>query len=157
MNGVARFPKQRVSYKEKSADNFKWGKDTINYLCTYSSENTGYYYSDEQESEHREYINSYNQKLSNYQLYNNILNQKDFEKECNPLGINVGQFKDEIKPYNKCYNKIQVILGEELKRPINYRCSIINSEGIKNKEMIKTHKLKHWIENQVQQYVNQII
>ena len=152
MNGVARFPKQRVSYKEKSADDFKWGKDTINYLCTYSTENNGYYYSDQQETEYKDYVNSYNQKLSNYQLYNNILNQKDFERECNPLGVDVGQFKDEIKPYNKSYNKIQVILGEELKRPINYRCTIINSEGIKNKEMIKTHKLKHWIENQVQKY-----
>lgn len=37
------------------------------------------------------YQSEYNRKLANYQLYNNILNQKDFERECNPLGIEVGQ------------------------------------------------------------------
>ena len=87
----------------------------------------------------------YNRMLSNYQLYNNILNQKDFEHECNPLGYNIGQFKDEIKPYNKTPNKINVLLGEEIKRPFNFKTVLINSEGVKSKQEHKKKLLNDYV------------
>jgi hypothetical protein len=90
--------------------------------------------------------------LANYQLYNNILNQKDFEREFNPFGLQIGQFKDEIKPYNKTYNKIQVLLGEELKRPFDYRTVIINDDGIKTKLLERDLA----IQDKVQQIVDNI-
>jgi hypothetical protein len=133
---MLKFPKQRLSYSDKIKDDFKWAKDTMKYLCTYSYQNSEYY------NDYNDLSKEFNRKLSNYQLYNNIINQADFEKECNPLGLTIKP-EDDIKPYNKTYNKIQVLLGEELKRPFSYRCIISNTEGIKQKELIKTHKLKH--------------
>lgn len=99
---------------------------------------------------------SYERKLANYQLYNNILNQKDFERECNPLGLEIGQFKDEIQPYNKTYNKIQVLLGEELKRPFNYRTVLTNTEGIRLKQMAAKQMLQQFIQTQVEQLIMQL-
>lgn len=77
--------------------------------------------------------NEYDRMISNYQLYNNLINQKDFERECNPMGLSVGQFQDEIKPYNKSYNKINVILGEQLKRPFDYTVAVVNEQGVNSK------------------------
>lgn len=103
----------------------------------------------------RDAVSEYNRKLSNYQLYNNILNQADFERECNPLGIEVGQFKDEIQPYNKTPNKIQVLLGEELKRPFNYRAVLTNSEGIQAKQMHKKFLLRQFLMNEFNKHMSQ--
>lgn len=138
------FPKQRLPYKEKISENFKWAKDVIHYLLSY------YTYSN------REYSSVYNTKLSNYQLYNNILNQSDFERECNPLGLDVGQFKDAIQPYNKTYNKIQVLLGEELRRPFNFKSVLTNSEGVKSKLAYKDSLYRNYLYSQIQNHIKQI-
>lgn len=139
------FPRQRLSFKEKTKDDYQWCKDMIdNLIMNYATEqgyNNGEPYSD------------YQRKLSNYQLYNNILNQADFERECNPMGLDVGQFKDEVKPYNKAYNKIQVVLGEELKRPFNFRPVLVNSEGIRTKMFNRDQQLK----NLIKEHINDLI
>ena len=86
------FPKQRLSFKEKAKSSFKWAKETIDHLLlNFSLDTTAV----------NTYHTDYHRKLSNYQLYNNQLNQADFARECNPLGLDVGQFADEIQPYNK--------------------------------------------------------
>lgn len=95
-------------------------------------------------------VSDHERMLSNYQLYNNQLNQKDFERECNPLGINVGQFKDEIQPYNKSYNKVQVLLGDELKRHIPYTVVLASEDGIKSKQQEKNLQLATAIQAQIQ-------
>ena len=113
-----RLPKQRVSLEEKLRDDKQWAKDIVDALCLYGDD-----FSDEGQED-------YDRMLSNYLLYNNVIDQNDFERECNPLGIEVGQYKDEIMPYNKTDNKIQVLLGEELKRNVDFRSVIINEEGV---------------------------
>ena len=93
------FQKQRLSYSEKISKDHKWAKDMVDSLTMNHGEWTSTNFPSSTQTD-------YFRKLSNYQLFNNVLNQEDFEKECNPFGINVGQFKDEIKPYNKIPNKI---------------------------------------------------
>lgn len=129
-------PLQRLSFKEKSKDNYKWVKDCIDYF-TYN-----YIDSDTTNSATK---TEWERKLSNYQLYNNVLNQQDFERECNPLGISVGQYKDEVQPYNKIYNKIQVLIGEELSRPFKFRAYLTNEDGIKSKLEHQNELLKQYI------------
>ena len=80
-----RLPRQRVTLQKKLENNKQWAKDIIDYLCYYADE-----FNDVDGADFR-------RKQSNYLLYNNVLNQEDFERECNPLGIEVGQFKDSIK------------------------------------------------------------
>lgn len=94
---------------------------------------------------------SYEEMEKNYKLFNNILNQKDFEAECNPLGIQVGQIEDEIKPYNKIPNKVQVLLGEELRRPFSYKAVLLSEDGIKSKLKKRDDMLEQYINAMMQQ------
>lgn len=88
--------------------------------------------------------------LSNYQLFNNQLNQKDYERECEPFGLEVGQYKDEVQPYNKTYNKIQKLLGDELIRPLNYKAVLTSPEGIKSKLAYRDNLLRQYVLSKMQ-------
>lgn len=135
------FPKQRLSYTKKSENDFKWAKEVIDAILTKSPQ---------QDDIVNNYNTEYGRKLSNYRLYNNELDQKDFERECNPLGLDVGQFKDAIQPYNKTYNKIQVLLSDEANRPFNFRTILTNAEGIRSKLQHRDAMLRNYIYSQLQ-------
>lgn len=137
-------PRQRLSFSEKSANNFEWAKEVIDALTVSFSIDGNHTASN---------VSEYNRMLSNYQLYNNKLNQQDFERECNPLGLSIGQFQDAIQPYNKTYNKIQVLLGEEYRRPFNFRTILVNSDGIKSKLANRDKILRDYVTSQVQQVI----
>lgn len=139
------FPKQRINYKEKIADDKAWAKKVIDLLLM--SDTADGFISEE---------GRYNKMLSNYQLYNNIINQTEFERDCNPLGIEVGQLKDEIKPYNKTPNKINALLGEEYSRPFNYRTVLVNAEGIKSKQEHKKKLLMDFVNSYTMDILSKI-
>ena len=141
------FPKQRLAYTAKSKDDFAWARRTIDSLVDNYSSSFGV--SSNKSSD-------YTRMFSNYQLYNNQLNQVDFERECNPLNIDIGQYKDTIQPYNKTYNKIQVLLSEELKRPFVFKTVLVNSEGIKSKLLYRDNLLKSYLQNQIQTTISSI-
>jgi hypothetical protein len=134
------YPNQRIPYADKIKNDNEWGRKMLDYLARYSNL----------------FNNNYARKLSNYRLFNNQLDQKDFERDCNAMGIDVGQWKDEVLPYNKTYNKIQVLLGEELKRPFKFTVALVNASGIRKKERAKTDMLQNWIEATVEQYGIQV-
>lgn len=138
------FPKQRIPYSDKVKNDFKWAKDTINHLLLNYGLNTSVVNANHSE---------YERKLSNYQLYNNQLNQKDFERDCNAMGLEVGQFQDKIQPYNKTYNKIQVLLGDELRRPFNFRTVLINPDGIKAKLAVRDNMMRQYVESKIQEVI----
>ena len=127
-------PKQRLSYKEKMANNSEWCKSVMDSILTAHG------------SDFTLNVNSEHYRmLSNYQLFNNVLNQKDFERECEPFGFEIGTYQDAIKPFNKTYNKIQVLLGEELRRPFKYRAVLINEDGIKSKLKHRDDLLRKYV------------
>lgn len=101
----------------------------LNYVSHYSD----YTHATSHGNSYPNQSSNYQRKLTNYRLYNNILHQQDFEMELNPYGLEVGKYQDEIKPYNKTYNKINALLGEEIKRPFDYRVAVINNEGVREK------------------------
>jgi hypothetical protein len=76
------FPKQRLSYKDKIKDNQKWGEDCLKYICTYSNEYSGI--DNNGDSVQSRSSQEYQNKISNYKLFNNQIDQKEFERECNP-------------------------------------------------------------------------
>lgn len=142
------FPRQRLSYKEKSKENFRWAKDVIDSLLIGNVVDS---------SVITRYRSDYERMLSNYQLYNNQLNQKDFERECEPYGLEVGQYKDEVQPYNKTYNKIQVLLNDEMRRPFNYKAVLVNSEGIKSKLGYRDYLLRQFVNSKIQTTMQQML
>jgi len=110
-----RYVKQRLSYKQKIANDYEWAKETIDSLETQADSYMGV----------RDRITMMERS---YDLYGNNVNQADIENVFNPLGINIGQRKDLLHSYNKAHNKINTLIGEMLKRPTNYRNYLISPE-----------------------------
>lgn len=149
------FPKQRLSFKKKIREEFKWAKDTIDSI---EGHNTAFMHSpynyDTYTNNHN--TSNYERKLANYRLFNNILDQNDFQRECNPFGLTVTEFNDAIQPYNKSSNKIHVILSDESKRPFNYKAILINDSGIRTKQFERTELMKNLLESKIQNLIDLI-
>lgn len=92
-------------------------------------------------------IEEYNKDVANYRLYNNLITQEEFEPYCNPLGIEVAKVTKEIKPYNKTYQNIDVLLGEELKLADDFYAYLLNSET----DPIADLEFKAHVDNSVDQ------
>lgn len=104
-------PKQRLSF---TAKNKQWRIDNVDFNCAEADQ---------------QYEGRWKNMHENYQLMNNILDQEEFQKFCDPLGLDIGTGKDYVHAFNKLYNKINVMLGEELKRPWSYH---VISKGTAN-------------------------
>lgn len=141
------FPKQRVSYTKKTENDYQWCRDTMDYLLL----NFGV-----DKDVVNAYQSIYDKKLANYRLFNNQLDQADFERECNPLGLEIGQYKDEIQPYNKTYNKIQTLLEEEARMPWEYKAVLVNPDGIRSKMAHKDVLFHNYVNFQIQQVLTQL-
>jgi hypothetical protein len=140
-NDLMRFPEQRLSYKEKIKDDYAWAKEVMDSLSSNYIDNYNPTVGDGKDGT----FSDYKRKLANYQLYNNKLNQEDFERECNPLGLDIGVLKDEIQPYNKIPSKVQTLLGEEFKRRFNYKAITVNDSGVRTKIVNKTEQVRQKI------------
>ncbi len=134
---------QRLSYAEKIADDYKWAKEQINSLADYSFGGNDTYYSSGIKSR-------YETILRSYRLYNNQIEQSDFDYEFNPWGINAGQKKDEIMPYNKAHNKINVLIGEMSAQPFTYRAYMVSSDGAKATLDLKKELLDEFVKAELQ-------
>lgn len=145
-------PKQRLTYKEKSKDDFKWAKDCIQAVATRT-----YQYNSDFPHAHSDI----QRKLVNYRLYNNQIDQSDFERECNPFNIQAEEFVDRIQPYNKLANKINVLLGEELKRPFNLRAYLVNSSAVnaqtRAKDQLQRDYINHSFSQEILKYKKQLM
>jgi hypothetical protein len=63
------------------------------------------------------------------------------KNSLNDIVFNTGQTQDSIQPYNKTYNKINVLLGEEYERKWNYKAIQVDPHGIKLKQKKKKELL----------------
>jgi hypothetical protein len=136
---MQKFLRQRLSYREKTTNDFEWAKRVTDYILTDFSSTISRPYSEE-----------YKRKLVNYQLYNDIVNQADFEKECNPLGLQVDSFKEEIKAYNKAANKINSLLSDEMTRAFDWKIVLTDTAGIRSKLLYKDKLVQQFVLNSLQ-------
>jgi hypothetical protein len=105
------FLSDKISYAGKTA---QWRKDKVDYLC--SQANT----SDRED---------FDRMKRNYLLLNNVIDQKEYKDFCDPLGLDISEGKDYVEVFNLLANKVQVLIGEEMKRPWNYNVLSINPEA----------------------------
>lgn len=139
---------QRKSYAEKTKNKNEWAKKQIDALVSYGYRDTSAYNRSEPS-----YSTRYETLLRSYRLYNNRIEQTDLEYEFNPFGINIGQKKDFIAPYNKAHNKINVLVGELMGQPFNYRAYIVSEEGAKATLDIKSQLLDEYARAQYEKQV----
>jgi len=80
-------------------------------------------------------------KQVNYDLFNGKLNQSDFSYVLNPFGVEQAEFPAQMQHYDIISPKIQLLMGEEIKRPFNFKVVSHDPDAIskledKKKEML---------------------
>lgn len=132
------FPQQKLSSAKKRANKFQWAKDVL----------------DEIDRDNQFGISgrsSAEQKAVNYDLFNGVLDEADFEYVCKPYGNNVsGEMPAELRHYDIISPKLRVLFGEEIKRPFNFKVVATNPEAITEKEREKKKLLDRYIMQEVQ-------
>lgn len=130
---------QRLSRVEKEANDKQWYKDKINLLDT-NSNRTTYGLGG---------ISEYHRMKVNYDLFNNIVDLRDFEYVCKPFGAETGELPAKMVNRDILSNKIKVVLGMEMKRPLDYKVLAVNPEATTRKEQESLGRIKDFVINQI--------
>ena len=80
-----------------------------------------------------------------YNLYNSIFDEKDFKRITNPFKVDDG-FPATPQDFNIIRPKIDLLIGEETKRPMNFRVVRTSQEAVsdlmdKEKEMLMQYMM----------------
>ena len=134
--GKNNIPRQKLP---KSKKNKAWGQAVIEALESYIVSDS--------HSPAASVIN----KQVNYDLYNGKLNPDDFEYVTNPYGLKQGEFPANLQHYDIISPKINLLIGEEIKRPLNFRAITTNSDAISEIEAEKANILKEELTKVFQQ------
>lgn len=106
MNNINIFPAQKVPMSKKTKE---WKESCVDYIIGHStSSRNGNSRSREEDMQ------------TYYDLYNSIYNEKDLKYVTNPFKQDDG-FPATAQDYNIIKPKIDLLLGEETKRPFNFR------------------------------------
>lgn len=98
------FPQQKLPLSKKNKD---WQQSCVNYIIGEGNVNSNGNSSSEE-------IQTY------YNLYNSIFDEKDFKRITNPFKVDDG-FPATPQDFNIIRPKIDLLIGEETKRPMNFR------------------------------------
>ena len=102
----AGFPQQKLPLKKKDE---KWQHDCVNYII-----GEGNIVSDGPTHSKFGELQTY------YNLYNSIFDERDFKKITNPFKVEDG-FPATPQDFNIIRPKVDLLIGEETKRPMNFR------------------------------------
>lgn len=100
------FPQQKLALTKK---NKKWQEDCVNYIIGEGNVVSG-----------GQDLTYYGELQTYYDLYNSIFNEKDFKRITNPFKVDDG-FPATPQDFNIIRPKIDLLIGEETKRPMNFR------------------------------------
>jgi len=75
----------------------------------------------------------YSEMESNYKLVNNILDKDEVEKALNPFKIKSKKLPVDYKNYPLINPALNLLSGEERKRPYNFMVSVINQDALTEK------------------------
>lgn len=89
------------------------------------------------------------QMHTNYKLANDQLDTKDVEQVVNYWGMDISTFPAKMQNYPIAYNKVLLLIGEELKRPFRWNVSVINPDAISDKEQMINAKIKEFITEKI--------
>jgi hypothetical protein len=136
------FVTQKLTTKEKIKEfgSFEeWGKQSMLSILRISVNRPAY-----------GITTGYNDQV-NYDLYNDILHEDDFKHVIEPYGRKVGNFPATLQNYNIIKPKVDLLVGEEIKRPFNFRVVAENPEVISEVLEEKTLSIKQYLEQLILQ------
>lgn len=120
------FPRQKLPLSKKGK---KWQEDCVNYIIGEGNVTSG-----------GNSISYYGELQTYYNLYNSIFDEKDFKSITNPFKVEDG-FPATPHDFNIIRPKVDLLIGEETKRPLNFRVIRTSQEATsemqeKEKQMI---------------------
>src|SRR6056297_1422758 len=93
---------------------------------------------------------SYYNKKKNYDLANDIVDIRDVEKICSPLGLELSSFPATMQNYPLANPKLKLLVGEEMKRKFEWRVRSTNPDTISTKENKHKEELLQFATNYIQ-------
>lgn len=139
-NTLQGFPTQKKATSEKNID---WRKKCIDYaesLAIFRNEGLR---------------QSHHNKIINYNLYSDILDQSDVEAVCNPFQIQGLVAPASLKNYPIANPKIDLLVGESINRRFDFKVRVINEDAISLKEVELANKFEKLFQNHLEKYNSQ--
>jgi hypothetical protein len=127
------FPKQKIANSKKTK---QWAKDCIDKAIMLTS------------LENPTIRQSRKNKVINYNLLNDILDEKDVRRIVNPYNIKGASFPAKMQNYPICLPKIDLLVGEESKRRFSYTVVAQSRNVIESKDKERADNLREAI-NQI--------
>lgn len=133
------FNRQRISRAEKEKNDFQWYKDKIIKLDSFSNR-TVYGFGG---------VSEYHRMKVNYDLFNNILDVRDFEYVVKPFGAESGELPAKMVNRDILSNKIKAVLGMEQRRGFDYRVFAVNADATTRREQEEFGRLRDFVVNTI--------
>lgn len=129
----------KVSESEKYKEGGQWFKDYINYLVPYDTT----------------VVDDYAQMKLAYDIVNNNIDgfARELEAFINPTGeddLLPDGYKDEILPYVRINNKVNVLIGELIKRSDDLKIILLSDKEVKDKSEALKEAIRQSIEEELQ-------
>src|SRR5690349_21706792 len=128
---ISTMPQQKLPLSKKTEE---WRKQCVDALIARGNQ--------------REYNGrtSRERKRINYDLVNSIFDERDMEYIVNPYGISANKWNSPVKleNFNIIRNKIELLKGEEIKRPFKFMAvgtsgKVLNSRMEAKKQLISSY------------------
>lgn len=117
--GIIHLPQQRLSYKKKTK---KWRISNIEHADTFSLYNNN------------RIRKSLKNKVINLNLYNGIVDVQDISSIVNPYHMDASFIPDNIPHHPILVPKVDLLVGEEIKRRFDWTAIVTNPNAISDKE-----------------------
>ena len=127
----AGFPQQKLPLKKKDE---KWQHDCVNYII-----GEGNIVSDGPTHSKFGELQTY------YNLYNSIFDERDFKKITNPFKVEDG-FPATPQDFNIIRPKVDLLIGEETKRPMNFRVVRTSQEAASDLMEVQKQLLMQYLQ-----------
>lgn len=126
MNDIIQFPRQALPLSKKTTE---WGEKCL-------------LWGDSRTPEHFSPVrNSIRHKKINYDLIAGTLHMDDLATILNPAGIVADYIPKRIQHFPIMNSKLHVLIGEELKRPFDWRAVVTNMSAVSDIERAKKEQV----------------
>lgn len=135
-NKIAAQPRQKLTFRQKTK---KWRQENVDYANNFSL-----YYSTNVRK-------SLKNKIINLNLYNGILDMSDLNDIVNPNHIDASFIPQNIVHHPILAPKIDLLVGEEMKRNFEYKAVVTNQKALSTKGEEKKNEILQRVSEMLQQ------
>lgn len=127
--------RDRVTQKQKEKDDFAWYRQKLDMLDTRSFMDTAGF----------DGISLHRRMMSNYDLFNNVIDPAEFNYVSKPYGEDLGEMPATFTNRDIVSGKIKVLLGMESKMPFGWKVLAVNEEATTRKEQEYFGRIKDFV------------